>query len=62
MTYRSCFHRCQVLLQIAAPDRQWSGTLGKMLNRVNDLPINPDFNPIPVDASAPVIPLSDEVI
>ena len=49
-------------MQIAAHDRQWSGTLGKMLNRVNGLPINPDFNPIPVDARAPVMPLSDEVI
>lgn len=42
--------------------RQWTGTLGKMLSRVNDLPINPDFDPIPVDASSPLIALSDEVM
>ena len=43
-------------------DLHWSGTLGKMLNRVNDLPINSDIHSIPVDASAPLITLSDDVV
>ena len=45
-----------------ASGSSWSGPLGQMLSRVNDLPINSKFQPIHVSAEAQLISLSDDVV